>query len=325
MLSSLRLTLVGMAGLAAMVLLSYRFAGLSASWVALPLIVLSINLLAALVTKPQFRRQGGLLAFHLCLLAILLLTAFGLLTRLQGHVEIAEGQAFDSASVVVTERGLWHPWRLETVRFLQGPIQVSYRPEWVRGSTRSQLAVPDDQGKFHTAQIGDTESLQIAGYRFVTTFNKGYAVLLTWLGERGDALAGAVHMPSYPLLEWKQQNRWRSPAGQDLNIELKLPKPPLEQAWTLTSAGVHGRILVSGAGQPIELEPGQVLAAAGGVLRFDGLRLWMGYRIDYNPALPWLFSAAIVGILGLAWHFWRKFWRAPSAVDDARHPLSWHT
>jgi hypothetical protein len=42
------------------------------------------------------------------------------------------------------------------------------------------------------------------------------------------------------------------------------------------------------------------------------LRLWMGYRIDFNPLLPWLLTAAFVALGALAVHVARKF-RAPAA------------
>ena len=71
--ASLRLTLAALALLALDVLLTYR-AEVRASWpLAVPLALLSVNLVAAVLSNATFRRQGALLAFHLALIAIVLL------------------------------------------------------------------------------------------------------------------------------------------------------------------------------------------------------------------------------------------------------------
>ena len=317
-LASLRLTLFGMSVLGAAALISYRLPDLPPTWLAAPLTLLAMNLLAALIARPQFRRQGGLLVFHLCLLAIIVLAAAGLMTRLQARVELVEGQTFDAASVITVRQGPWHPWRLDRVHFEQGAIQVDYGPNLIRGRTRSELTIADGARGPIRVRVGDTRPLSVDGYRFGTTFNKGYAILLTWHGAGGEVVTGAVHMPAYPLLEWNQRNRWVSPQDQTLELELELAEPARDRAWTLSSDGARGRLLARVAdGDAIALEPGAVLPLTGGVVRFDGLRLWMGYRIDYNPILPWLFSAALVGVAGLAWHFWRKLWSAPPGAHES--------
>ena len=91
-LSSLKLTLFGMLALLTGVLASYKDQEASSTWITLPLLLLALNLVAALCVNPRLYRQGGLLVFHLCLLAILLLAVFGRLTGLKGRLEIAEGQ-----------------------------------------------------------------------------------------------------------------------------------------------------------------------------------------------------------------------------------------
>lgn len=315
-LASLRLTLAGMLLLGISVLLSYRSPGLPAAWITLPLLVLAVNLLAALLYRPQFRRQSGLLVFHSCLFIIVLLAAWGIMTHFQARLEITEGRAFDAADVVVLGQGPWHRQRLDQVSFVQGLIRVDYHGAAVRAKTRSEVSVETADRRYRL-RAGDTRGLDFGGYRFVATFNKGFAVMLTWLDKTGPSMSGPLHMPSYPLFEWNQKNRWLTPSGQALDIELKLAQAKRNNAWTLRSSDAQGRLLIRTAASaaPLELSAGQSAAFDGGVLRFDGLRLWMGYRIDYNPALAWMFAAAIVGILGLAHHFWRKFWRQP--LSDA--------
>jgi len=40
----------------------------------------------------------------------------------------------------------------------------------------------------------------------------------------------------------------------------------------------------------------------------------MGYRVAYDPTLPWLLAAALLSALSLGWHYLRKFGAAPRAL-----------
>ena len=181
-LSSLQLTLAGMLVLAAGVLVSYRDEGASVLWLAAPLLLLALNLLCALACNPRFRRQGGLIVFHLCLLGVMVLGAAGRLASFKGRVEISEGQWFDPASVEMVQRGPWHPQqRMRDVSLRQGAIRVDYAPGLRRGATISE--VYDGDGTRFT--MGDTRPFRSAGYRLYTTSNKGYAVILGWNDDAG--------------------------------------------------------------------------------------------------------------------------------------------
>lgn len=323
-LGSLRLAFAGMLALLVAVLASHRADDFAQGWVAAALALLAINLGAALLERPQFRRQHGLLVFHLCLLVVIVLAAAGSMTRLHGRVELVEGQRFDADAVVIVTEAPWHPRRLDRVGFVQGGIGVDYAPGLIRRRTHSELLPTDEARSPAPIRIGDTRSVSLSGYRFLTTSNKGYAVLLTWRADGADAISGAVHMPSYPLYEWNQRNLWRTARGQALELELVLPVAPRERAWRLDSERVDARLRLREAddGDPADtpaatLSPGQSVALDGGVLRFDGLRMWMGYRIEFDPFLPWLFVAAVVGVAGLGWHFWRKLGSASSDAPVA--------
>ena len=50
----------------------------------------------------------------------------------------------------------------------------------------------------------------------------------------------------------------------------------------------------------------------GGKVHVRDLRLWMGYRVDRNPVLPWLVVAAFLSLGALAVHVQQKF-TEPSA------------
>jgi cytochrome c biogenesis protein len=319
-LSSLKLTLVGMLALLTGVLVSYRDDDASSAWITLPLLMLAVNLLAALCMNPRLYRQGGLLVFHLCLLAILLLAMFGRLAGFKGRLEIAEGQRFDPAAVTLIRQGPWHAWsRLQSLAFEQGRIRIAYAPGLIRGRTQSDIHLGGAGVTVETLTVGDNVALEAAGYRFYTTSNKGYAVMLTWLGDDGAVQPGALHLPSYPLHEWRQINRWRTPSGEPIEFELNLPQRPIkDRSWVLTGQDTAGTLsLRAGDGDSQTLRPGEVIRLAGGGVRFDGIRLWMGYEIFHDPALPWLFAAALVGVTGLAWHFRDRFRAQLLAGDTA--------
>ena len=323
-LASLRLTLLAMLLLGAGIILCYRLDWLARDWVALALGLLALNLLAAILRRPQFRRQNGLLVFHLGLLLIAVLAGLSILTRLQGRVELVEGQAFDPSQVVIDSQGWWLLESLDAVHFVQGPIRVQFHPGLRRGATRSEIVLPDisDQAA-HRVVVGDTQALRLHGYRFVSTSNKGYAVLLDWIDSSGRALTGAVHMPSFPLQEWNQVNHWTTPTGQLLELELELARLQTDRDWILHSA-VPGPTLhlQSEDGKRYTLQSGETVQLNGGDLRYEGIRLWLGYQIDYNPLLPWMFVAAMTGLAGLGWHFWGKYSVNASQGKRQKKPLS---
>lgn len=304
-LSSLRLTLAGMLMLTVGVLVSYFDPAAPVAWMVLPLLLLAVNLLAAVRVNPVIRGQPALLLFHVCLLAVVLLAAGSQLGSLQGRVELTEGQTFSADSVVVVRQGLWHPGeRLERLAFTQGPLRVMYNPGLNRSGTESRL-LPDGTQQAGSEQIiGDNTPLVMDGYRFYTTSNKGYSALLVWRDAHGNAEAGAVNFPSYPANDWQQLNNWVSPGGEQLGLELVLTNPPgFSQQWTLESNGVAASLHLNVDGSTRVLRPGEQALLADGSLQFVSVRMWMGYEIRYEPLLPWLFGVAVIGVLALAWHF----------------------
>jgi cytochrome c biogenesis protein len=315
-LASLRLTLPGMLALAAGVLISYRDVSASTAWLAIPLCFLAVNLFAAVLVNPRFRCQPALLVFHLCLLAVVLLATYSHLSSLQGRVEITEGQAFSAAAVEVVRKGPWHPrQRLDSVDFVQGPLRIEYAPGLKRGRTASQLGISAVTSGGTVTTIGDNTPLQQAGYRIYTTSNKGYSAILTWIGNDGSRQTGAINFPSYPLNDWNQTNQWTGPAGNHLGLELNLPPShSFDRHWVLDGTPADTALTVMADGQRVRLAPGEALQLENGRLLFDEIRLWMGYRITYVVLLPWLFSAALVGVLALAWQFLARFYLRPLPV-----------
>jgi hypothetical protein len=314
LLASVRLTLAGFAVLAVAILASLQLPQLPAAAIALPLALLGVNLAAAIVLRPALRR-GGLGLFHFALLGVLLLAGWGRLTHFDGRVEVVDDGFFDPSLVEVTGRGPWHDDAWKSLQFRQAGWEVDYAPRVKRTHTRSTVWLPQES----TPQIvGDDTPLLMQGYRLYTTPNKGFAPLLTWEQPGVAPVQGALHMPTYPLFDWKQENRWTAPDGTPMRFWLRIERPlPEEVAWTLRPAEVPATLVVEAAGARHELKPGGSLALPQGTLRYERLLGWMGYRVFYDPTLIPLLIVSLLGVTGLAWHLWRRVARLAPGLQEA--------
>ena len=312
-LASLRLTLAGLLLLAAGLVADQNY-WLSGAWaITPPLALLAVNLVAAMITDPRFRRRPALFAFHLCLLLLALLAGYGQLVHYQGRLPLAEGQAFAAGLANTVRQGPLAPRPLADGVVRQGLIEVDYTPGIRRGATRSRLWVAG-RGWM---EIGDDVPLVLDGYRFYTTSNKGFAALLVWRPEQGEAQRGAVHFPSYPANELGQLVTWRTPAGQEIELALGLPPSPYGETWTLRQTLADGAeaLQLKSGGEIRTLRPGDTVPLQGGRLHYERLGMWMGYELRYDPTLPWLFSLAALTVVFLALHFLQRV--ARPSVDEA--------
>ncbi|KAF0192441.1 MAG: hypothetical protein FD165_1066 [Gammaproteobacteria bacterium] len=317
LLSSTRLTIVGMALLAVGASLIYGNPAEVPVWVlVVPLSVLAVNLVAAIATNPRINRRPGLLMFHIGLLAVVVLVGVGRLTHYEAHVEMVDGQQFTIDDAIDVKSGPFHSGNLDQVQFSQGPFTVDYQPMLVRGSTRSHIRVRNEKGEWQARVIGDDTPLVIDGYRFYTTFNKGFTPVLTWLPDAGAPVTGTVNMPSYPLFDFKQSNSWTPVGGREIKFWLQLDTGLRQDAaWTLDVRRTGSVLVVNDGDRRVELKPGDETVLDGGRLRYEQLRQWMGYKIFFDPTLRWLFLASILGVIGLASHYWRTFTAVHTATD----------
>ncbi len=306
--------------------LAIHFGGLDAAPALAPGVgILTLNLLAGLFTESRLHSNPGLLLFHLALLGVTALAVIGYLIRFEARIEIVQGGHFDPAALQAVKAGRLHPGRPENIHFIQGPFTVDYDPGLERSHTRSQIRLPDGQGGWKKQEVGDDHPLIIGGYRLYTTWNKGFALVLSWLPKQGSPMTGAVHLPPYPGIDWNQENKWTVP-GTDKLLRLRLelpPRPPDEQAWQLRGdRRSDATLLVQFPAGKQRLAPGEQLELAEGMLRFDEVRGWMGYKVYYDPTLPWMFWIAMIGISGLAWHYGCRTQR-PSGSVSALYAESW--
>ena len=306
-LSSLRLTLAVLLALAAGVVLALKGQG-PPTWPLLaPLGLLSANLLAAIAIHPAFRRQGALLVFHLALLAIVALVALGRLTYLKGHVELSQGELF-TGHLTDHEAGPWHAWGLRAVRFRNEGFTIDYLPGRQRDHTFNRIATVEADGRRREVIIGDQVPLVLDGYRFYTTFNKGFALTFDWLPRQGPPVRGTVHLPAFPTQESRQANTWTPPgAAGELWVQLQFDEALLDPrgAAHFRTPGSH-RVVVRTGERRAVLTPGQSLALPDGRLVYQGVGTWMGYKVFYDWTIPWLLAACVVAVASLGWHLWRK-------------------
>lgn len=274
----------------------------------------ALNLIATLSTNAKFRRQPALLVFHLALLAIVVLVAVGRLSYLKGQAEVLEGQSFDGR-LVNLESGRFHPWSLDQAAFVNHGFQVRYAPGLKRLETRNQVSWLDESGVEQTAEIGDDRPLVRKGYRFYTTWNKGFSLLFEWHPTGGASRLGTVNLPGYPGNALKQAQQWQlpglpAPVWAMLQFEGDLIPSDREGQFRLPD---DYRIVVRYGEQRWELDPAgsPAIDLPGGQLRYVGLTTWMGYLVTWDATIPWLLAAATIAVLSLSWHFLQKFSRLP--------------
>lgn len=321
-LASLRLTLVIMITLGIGIVIAYWSETHTVWPLVLPLGLGALNLAAAVVTNGVFRKQLPILAFHLCLLALILLVAVGRMTYLKGHLELTEGAWFEGM-LTAQESGPWHAGCLDEIRFTNLGFEIDYEPGYRRGPTRNLVAYLDQSGRMNRFMIGDQTPLVIQGYRFYTSHNKGFAPTFSWEPVVGGTPSqGSVHLPSYPLHEYQQAQIWQLPGSSrsiwiQLQFDELLLDPERSDTFELPKEHV---LVVRYEEQRMELKPGGRIDLPEGRLRYLGVRSWMGYTVFYDWTIPWLFAASVAAVAALGWHFWRKFSSRPwDALQDQEY------
>jgi len=317
-LASLRLTLAIFVVFLLGILLAH-LAGLSFSPIVTACCFLwALNLIAVLFSHGNFRRQPALLVFHLALLVIVILVAAGRLIYLNGQAEVLEGQAF-SGRLVNFESGRFHPWSLKEASFVNHGFQVRYAPGLQRLETRNRVSWTDEQGVDQTAVIGDDKPLLLKGYRFYTTWNKGFALIFEWQPKGQTPLLGSVNLPGYPGNALKQAQQWKLPGLPEpvwamLQFEGDLIPQDQEGEFRLPD---DYQVVVRYGERRWELNPAdsKVVDLPGGQLRYVGLTTWMGYLVTWDATVPWLLLASTIAVLALSGHFWQKYWRRPWNPD----------
>jgi cytochrome c biogenesis protein len=313
---SLRSTLALLGLLALAVFAGQVQERLGAPALALAMTLLSLNLLAALIVHPAFRRQLPLLVAHLALLVLVLLAALGRLVSLEGRFELTQDVPFDGMLIDAHAGVLHREADLARLALVNEDLQIDYAPGRKRGATRNTVRWRDADGREQRAVIGDHRPLVIDGYRIYTSPNKGFAPLLTWAPDRGEPVRGAVHLPAFPAHELRQSREWTLPDGRQAWVLLQTDETLIDPARAASFRRPERHTLVLRM-DPLrhELAPGQSVRIEGGTLTYHGLATWMGYRVSHDPTLPWMLAAALLAALALGTHYvLRFFFSVPRAA-----------
>lgn len=284
-------------------------------WVALPLAGLLVNLIAALIAHGTLRTQPMLFAFHAMLGVLVALIALDDLTSLRGHVEVTEGAAFDP-SLANVEVGPLHYSTLDGIDFVQGPFEIHYLPGMKRRDTVSFVSVPNALGDREEIAVGDDDPLVFGDYRFYTSFNKGFAPVISYTSASGETMSGAVHMPSYPLRDFDQGNAWTPPDGPPVMLWLSLPDPVYdpEESWVFRTPTDPVLVVIEDEiRQELRLGDAAMLSN-GGSVRFERLHTWMGYTISYNPLMPWILAVSVTACIVLMVHIIERMRPVPAPI-----------
>ncbi|MEW8228153.1 MAG: hypothetical protein AB2748_20680 [Candidatus Thiodiazotropha endolucinida] len=317
-LASLRITSFGLLLLGAGGLATSLQSDIGQWLIVVSLLLLAINLCAALFSNPLFRVKSALFGMHVGLLLLAVSLAYGQLSRFRGHFEITEGQVFDPRQVIIDRQGVLVPTLPAEGAFTQGSIRINYAPEMMRRETQSQVVMAD--GRLSGATDG--RPLIIENNRFYVTHNKGFSALISWWpAQESHVHLGALHFPSYPRLAPMQRLSWAAPDGTALGFEITPKAIPQDENWTLSGAMSEALLVVTRDGTTTSLQPGETLRLAGGAFRFEGIKMWIGYRIFRDPSLYWCFASAMIVVCCLAFHLAGRYLRRPKrsvALTDNR-------
>jgi cytochrome c biogenesis protein len=236
-----------------------------------------------------------LLVFHLCLLALIVLIAVGRMTYLKGQLELTDGTWFEG-QLSSFEAGPWHRGKLDQIRFANEGFSIDYDPGLRRGPTRNAVRFIAPSGQASQMVIGDQTPLVVQGYRFYTSHNKGFAPTFEWKPTGAtQSEIGSVHLPAYPLHEYRQAQSWRLPGSEIdawimLQFDENLLDPGRPDEFKLPAEHV---LVLRINEQRWELQPGQSVDLPGGRLSYLGVRAWMGITVFYDWTIPWLLASAL--------------------------------
>ena len=316
-LASLKFTPVGLVLLGVASVAVYKFDHSATPWLAVPLLLLAVNLIAAVATNVVFRRQLPLLIFHLALIALVLLAAAGRLSYLKGTAEVTEGTVLEG--LTSQESGPLHGGRLAQLHFINDGFDINYLAGPVLDRNLNRVRWQDPAGQEQMMVIEDNKPLIMFGYRIYPTSNKGFAPLFSWQPQGAAPVLGAVHLPSFPANATSQAQTWR-PAGSQADLWVMLPVDeqliPADRPSRFRLPDER-KIVLRYQNQRYELQPGERLTLPDGTLEYRELRTWMGFRVFYDWTIPWMLAACVVAVLSMAWHFGRKFASVPWNGDEA--------
>ncbi len=277
--------------------------------IAVPSSLLIINFLLALASRHILKSNWLLMVFHFALITLVLLVFAGHMSYFRGTLELGENEEF-FGQLENIQQGPWHRYGLSQVRFINQGFRIHYYQGIKRANTINRIGLTMADGQQQLMEIGDHVPLVIGHYRFYTSHNKGYAPVFEWRSSASaEVIVGSVHLPAYPVHEYRQALEWKIPASEHtlwtmLSIEDDVLPP--DRAFDFRVPQQH-KLIVRYQDQRYELTPGDELSLPQGLLIYRELSTWMGYKVDYDWTRPWLLATVLIGLGALFWHYIAKF------------------
>jgi cytochrome c biogenesis protein ResB len=203
------------------------------------------------------------------------------------------------------------------VHFVNDGFEITYMAGPVLDRLLNRVRWQDGTGGERVGEIELNKPLILHGYRIYPTSNKGFAPLFVWHPANGAPALAAVHLPAYPGNALNQAQAWQ-PVGskEEIWVMLNVAEDliPADAASRFRLPASRG-IVVRYRSSRWEMQPGERITLPDGTLEYCELRTWMGYRFYHDWTIPWLLAACAVGVVSMAWHFWRKFASIPWNKD----------
>lgn len=278
-------------------------------WLITPFLLLTLNLLAAILVQRRFRADLPLLVFHVALLAIVVLFIVARLTYLDAAATLTSGSEFDGRPLRA-EMGPFHPRaRLATLRFANEGMRARYAADGTYRGTYNRVAWLNVRGDVEQAEIGDDRPLLLNGYRIYATFNRGMAPLFRWQAHGQPPELGNVQLADHRMSEVPPSVSWQLPGGPRVWVQLDVAAVPQPRGIDQVELGAgdlqHELVLRTTDARHV-LRIGDTVSLPEGELTYLRLHSWMSYRIVYDPATPWIMAAVLVAIASLIVFYVRR-------------------
>lgn len=283
---------------------------------AAPFALLIVNLAAAIVAQPRFRADLPLLLFHLALVALVALFVLARLVYLDARTTLTSGTAFDG-ELQMSQHGPLHRWRPQNLRFANDGFTEDFYAQG-KGKFRATynlVSWQDDAGLWRPARIGDDHPLILNGYKIYTTRHRGFSPVFRWQPKAGPEEVGNVQLSAQQDGAFASAEAWRLPSGTEVWAMLEIGQPNERHSGTRANLGAgeieHSLVLrigQQGAQQRHVLQEGRSVELDEGKLTYVRLDSWMGYMITYDPTVPWIMGAILLGVGSLIWFYWRRIW-----------------
>lgn len=266
-----------------------------------PLTLLVLNLLAAIVSTPRFRADLPLLTFHLALLAFVVLLVAARLCYLDATFTLSDGGTF-IGKVNRETRGPLHGNDLAALRFQNdGLIDSNDGDRRINNSVRWW----DTAGNSHVVEIGQDRPLVLDGYRIYPT-RRGFAPKFFWQGNDGRAEFGNVQLDYVGSDGFGSSAAWRLPGGQDVWVMMDMEAIKRTEGTKRVVPGAQRAaypLVLRMEDARYEVKPGESIDLPGGRLVYAQLDTWVGYRISYDPTMPWLIATVVAAVGSLLWFY----------------------